>query len=83
MQRKSVADKAPMFALRYLLTTLAQKNDKGTWYGPQFSELGFVEDEETYAAAKAFNEQVKSGGIKPPTRDAAQSPGGPTEPDDM
>jgi hypothetical protein len=74
MQRICSTNKLPMYALVYRFTTQAQKNDKGAWFGAVFEHESYVEDANAYAAAKAFNEQVRSGAVKTQPRDAAPNP---------
>jgi hypothetical protein len=53
---------APMFSRYYRVKTVAQSNDKGSWFGYKF-ELGdkIPSDSAEYLEAKAFNHTVKSG----------------------
>jgi hypothetical protein len=44
----------PSFAKKYRLTTIYQKNDKGSWYNWNFKDEGFITDPATYNAAKEF-----------------------------
>jgi hypothetical protein len=74
MLRLASTHKAPMFGLVFNMTTTAQSNDKGSWYGWVFEHDGFVQDEETYAKAKAFHQQVKTGNVKTSPRDAPGEP---------
>ena len=60
-----------MFSNVYLLTTVGEKNDQGSWFGFHVKRLGFVDEyyspEVTMAAvtvAKAFRELLKSGQLK-------------------
>lgn len=75
MQGICTTQKAPMFALRFQVTTSPQQNDKGTWYGFSFEHLGLIEDAEVYAKAKTFYEQARSGAVKTQPR---ESPAGDT-----
>ncbi len=73
MQRLCTTHKVPMFALRFLVTTAAQQNEKGTWYGYAFEYLGLVEDEEAYALARGFYQQAKAGQIRTQPREGEHS----------
>jgi len=55
---------APMFSNVYKVTTVAQSNDKGSWFGYDFTLVGKVTDDGEYAEAKNFNHAVKSGQTK-------------------
>lgn len=55
---------APMFSRIYKVTTIAESNDKGSWFGYKFSLVGKVTDEAEYMEAKSFNHIVKSGMAK-------------------
>ena len=48
----------------YRLTTAAESNDKGKWYGWEIERVGPVEDQGVYLAAKAFAESVSSGQVQ-------------------
>jgi hypothetical protein len=52
---------APMFSHMYILTTLGQSNDEGTWAVIKVTDLGYVQSREVYEAAKAFREIIRSG----------------------
>lgn len=54
----------PMYSHIYRLTTQAESNDKGKWYGWEIEKVGPVEDMNAYAAAKAFATQINSGEVK-------------------
>lgn len=64
MQRECLAEKVPMFALVYRMTTTPQQNEKGSWYGAVFDHEGYVEDPTVYEQAKAFYEQARAGKVK-------------------
>jgi len=53
----------PMYSQRYLLTTSAESNDKGKWYGWEITHLGPVLDMEVYGAARAFSQSIASGTV--------------------
>lgn len=69
MQRLSQQHRAPTFGLIFRLTTVAQSNDKGTWYTPQATFDSLVTDVEVYEAAKLFYKQVQAGSVKTGQRD--------------
>jgi len=54
----------PMYSQVYRLTTQAESNDKGKWYGWEVERIGSVEDMGVYAAAKEFSAQIHNGAIK-------------------
>jgi len=54
----------PMYSHLYRLTTQAESNDKGKWYGWEIEKIGPVTDRNIYMAAKAFAEQIGKGEVK-------------------
>lgn len=83
MKRECDANKVPMFATVWRMSTTPQQNDKGSWYGAVFDHEGFVEEPETYEKAKAFYEQVKKGAVRTQDRgEAAATMGGDPSSDD-
>jgi hypothetical protein len=54
----------PMYSHTYRLTTQAESNDKGKWYGWEIEKVGPIEDMNQYQAAKAFAAQVGAGEVK-------------------
>ncbi len=54
----------PMYSHLYRLTTQAESNDKGKWYGWEIEKIGPVTDRNIYTAAKAFAEQIGKGEVK-------------------
>lgn len=54
----------PMYSQLYRLTTQAESNDKGKWFGWEVERIGPVEDKYLYIAAKAFAGQISAGEIK-------------------
>lgn len=54
----------PMYSQIYRLTTQAESNDKGKWYGWEIERVGSVEDMNVYAAAKAFAASIGNGDVK-------------------
>lgn len=55
---------APMFSRVYKVTTVPQSNDKGSWFGYDFTKVGEVQDMAEYSEAQSFNHAVKSGMAK-------------------
>ena len=53
---------AAMYSREYKITTRAESNDKGSWYGYHVELVGEVTDPSTYAAAIDFRNAVKTGG---------------------
>lgn len=47
----------------YRLTTQAESNDKGKWFGWEIERIGSVESADCYMAAKAFAEQINAGKV--------------------
>jgi len=64
MQGKNGLFTPPMFSQVYRLTTAAESNDKGKWFGWEIERVGSVEDPNVYAAAKAFAEQINAGKVQ-------------------
>ena len=54
----------PMYSQIYRLTTQAESNDKGKWYGWEIERVGSVEDMSVYGAAKAFASSIGNGDVK-------------------
>jgi|TARA_R110000868_G_scaffold300295_2_gene560716 hypothetical protein len=54
----------PMYSHTYRLTTQAESNDKGKWYGWEIEKIGPIDDMNQYQAAKAFAAQVGAGEVK-------------------
>jgi hypothetical protein len=69
----------PMYSHLYRLTTQAESNDKGKWYGWEVERIGPIEDMNVYHAAKAFAQSVHAGDVKVKHADDAVE-GGPTNP---
>jgi hypothetical protein len=61
---KNGAYTPPMYSQIYRLSTQAESNDKGKWYGWEIERVGTVEDMGVYQAAKAFATQVGSGAVR-------------------
>lgn len=54
----------PPYSHLYRLTTQAESNDKGKWFGWEIERIGPIEDMSAYGAAKAFAQQVGAGEVK-------------------
>jgi hypothetical protein len=54
----------PMYSQVYRLTTTAESNDKGKWYGWEIERLGPVESNDIYLACKQFAQSVGAGDVK-------------------
>lgn len=54
----------PMFSHTYSVTTVAESNDKGSWYGWKITKAAQVTDANLYNAAKSFRDAVLSGEAK-------------------
>jgi hypothetical protein len=61
---KNGAYTPPMYSQVYRLTTQAESNDKGKWFGWEIERVGAVENMDLYQAAKAFAAQVGSGAVR-------------------
>jgi hypothetical protein len=61
---KNGAYTPPMYSQVYRLTTQAESNDKGKWFGWEIERVGPVENMDLYHAAKAFAAQVGSGAVR-------------------
>lgn len=64
---------APMFSRVYKVTTTAQSNDKGSWFGYKFQLVGETDTAE-YLEAKSFASAVKSGLAKVERNQSVESP---------
>ena len=67
----------PMYSHVYRLTTQAESNDKGKWYGWEVERVGPIEDMNQYAAAKSFAQQINSGEVKVKHEGDGAATGGP------
>ena len=65
----------PMYSQVYRLTTVAESNDKGKWFGWEVERVGPVEDASVYQAAKAFATSVNAGEVKVKHQDEAAETG--------
>ena len=54
----------PMYSQMYLLTTVAESNDKGKWFGWEIQRIGDVASADIYNAAKSFAQSVGAGDVK-------------------
>jgi hypothetical protein len=54
----------PMYSQTYRLTTVAESNDKGKWYGWEIERVGAVDKAVIYNVAKTFAQSVGSGDVK-------------------
>jgi hypothetical protein len=54
----------PMYSQLYRLSSVAESNDKGKWYGWEVERTGSVESADIYNAAKAFAQSVGAGDVK-------------------
>ena len=54
----------PMYSQVYKLTTTAESNDKGKWFGWEIERVGAVESSDIYMACKAFAQSVNAGDVK-------------------
>lgn len=80
MQSVKVAGKSglftpPMYSQVYRLTTVAESNDKGKWFGWEVERVGPVEDALVYQAAKTFAASVNAGDVKVKHHDEATETG--------
>ena len=60
----------PMFSHQYNVSTAAESNDKGSWFGFKIETGAAVENAALYHAAKSFRDAVSSGEVKEQTRSA-------------
>ena len=62
--------KAPIYGLQYQLTTKAESNKDGTWFGWDFACLGKVTSIDAYKAARDYADAINTGRARataPPT----------------
>jgi len=64
LQGKNGLFTPPMYSQMYRLSTQAESNDKGKWFGWEVERIGTIEDPSVYAACKAFAQSVSSGAVK-------------------
>jgi hypothetical protein len=53
-----------MYSQIYRLTTTAESNDKGKWFGWEIERTGPVESNDIYMACKQFAQSVSAGDVK-------------------
>jgi len=66
-----------MYSHLYRLSSQAESNDKGKWFGWEIERIGPIEDKNVYQAAKAFATQVNAGEVKVKHTDEEVSTAGP------
>jgi len=54
----------PTWMNRIKVTTVAESNDDGDWYGIQVVADGFIDQQDLYDAGKAFNQSIADGKVK-------------------
>ena len=54
----------PTYSHVYILKTVQQSNDKGTWFGWDVNKLGPVQDKAVYDQAKSFSQNISKGNVK-------------------
>ena len=54
----------PTYSHVYLLKTVQQSNDKGTWFGWDVNKIGPVQDKAVYDQAKSFSQNISKGNVK-------------------
>jgi hypothetical protein len=64
MQGKNGLFTPPMYSQTYKLSTVAESNDKGKWFGWEVERIGAVESSDIYSSAKSFAQSVGAGDIK-------------------
>ena len=64
MQGKNGLFTPPMFSQVYRLSTTAESNDKGKWFGWEIERVGPVESADIYQACKLFAQSVSAGEVK-------------------
>ena len=55
---------APMFSTKWKLKTVADGNDKGSWYSWQIEKIGLVDTLSMYNECKEFHKNVSTGAVK-------------------
>ena len=53
----------PRYSQIYLMRTVPEKNNKGTWHGWEMSRVGPIQDVGLYKRAKEFAESIESGDV--------------------
>ena len=64
LQGKNGLYTPPIYSQMYRLSTVAESNDKGKWFGWEVERIGSIEDLNLYQAAKAFASSVSAGDVK-------------------
>lgn len=54
----------PTWANQVRVTTIAESNDKGSWYGYKFALEGFCASQDQYNEAREFHKTITSDGVK-------------------
>jgi hypothetical protein len=54
----------PMYSQQYRLSSVAESNDKGKWYGWEIERIGAVDSAGIYNAAKSFAQSIGAGDVK-------------------
>lgn len=54
----------PTWMSKIRITTALESNDKGSWYGIKLESAGFIDDADTYAKGKAFNQIIAEGAAR-------------------
>ena len=54
----------PMYSQIYRLSSQAESNDKGKWYGWEIERIGPIENGKIYQDAKTFAQKISSGDVK-------------------
>jgi hypothetical protein len=62
----------PMYSQMYRLTTVAESNDKGKWFGWEVELVGPIEDKDVYVAARTFAQSVQAGDVKVKHQDESE-----------
>ena len=55
---------APMFSNKWKLKTIADGNDKGSWYSWQIEKVGLIDTLDMYNECKEFHNNVSTGAVK-------------------
>lgn len=74
MQEVQQKDNLPTFAHSYLLTTIPESNDQGSWMGWKVDPAGDVEDQEHIDASVAFYQALQAGTVRMKADTTAQDP---------
>lgn len=54
----------PTWMSKIRMTTLPEKNDKGSWYGVKFEAEGFIDSKDLYEAGRDFHQAIAEGEVK-------------------